>query len=169
MRVKEKNVTVLYFQEESPFEVRAPQTFEMFQKNLDAKVNINVKFPAGYKRTVERCLANFYQLHGRIPSIFLFSQLTGLELYVGYPLSIMAIDGILHLATIIRGQLSLFEVTDIEYSTLEKIERGLIPHEQQSKETYRVVTDDITENMVEALKGKKPYSFYGSEVFGGVN
>ena len=169
MLEKGKNVTVLYFEAENPLTNRRQQTLTMFQKNLDAKVKINVKFPAGYKRTVERCLANFYALHGRIPSLFLFSQLTGMELYVGYPLSIMAIDGILHLATIIRGRLCLFAVTDMEYSTLEKIERGLIPHEQQSEGTFRIITDEITENMVEALKGKKIYSFYGSEVFGGVN
>ena len=169
MREKEKNVNVLYFEAENPLTDRGPQNLGMFQKNLDAKVKINVKFPTGYKRTVERCLANFYPLHGRIPSIFLFSQLTGLELYVGYPVSIMAIDGILHLATIIRNRLSLFEVTDMEYSTLKKIEERSIPQEQQDKTTYRIITDEITENMVEALKGKKTYSFYGSEVFGGVH
>lgn len=169
MRKKGKNVTVLYFEAENPLTNRRPQTLGMFQKNLDAKVKIDVRFPAGYKRTVECCLANFYPLHGRMPSLFLFSQLTGLELYVGYPLSIMAIDGILHLATIIRGQLCLFEVPEMDYYLLKKIESNAIPVEQQDKTTYRIITDEITENMVEALKGKKVYSFYGSEVFGGVN
>lgn len=169
MRKKGKNVTVLYFEAENPLTNQRQQTLTMFQKNLDAKIKIDVKFPSGYRRTVERCLANFYQLHGRIPSIFLFSQLTGLELYVGYPVSIMAIDGILHLATIIRGRLCLFEVPAMDYHLLEKIESNSIPQEQQDKTTYRIITDEITENMVEALKGEKPYSFYGSEVFGGVH
>ena len=169
MREKGKNVNVLYFEAENPLTNRGPQNLVTFQKNLDAKVKINVNFPAGYKRTVERCLANFYPLHGRIPSIFLFSQLTGLELYVGYPLSIMAIDGILHLATIIRNRLCLFEVPKLDYHLIKKIESNAIPLEQQDKTTYRIITDEITENMVEALKGKKTYSFYGSEVFGGVH
>lgn len=169
MREKEKNVTVLYFLEESPLAVRGPQTFEMFKKNLDAEVAIKMNTITGGETLVKRKLGDFYTLHGRIPSIFLFSQLTGLELYVGYPLSIMAIDGILHLATIIRGRLCLFEVPKLDYHLLKKIESDSIPQEQQSKETYRVITDDITENMVEALKGKKTYSFYGSEVLGGVH
>ena len=169
MRKKEKNVAVLYFQEESPLAVRGPQTFEMFQKNLNTEVIIKMNTITGGETLVKRKLGDFYPLHGKIPSIFLFSQLTGLELYVGYPLSIMAIDGILHLATIIRNQLCLFEVPKLDYHLLKKIESNAIPNEQQGKETYRVVTDDITENMVEALKGKKNYSFYGSEVFGGVH
>ena len=169
MRKKEKNVSVLYFEAENPLTNRNSQTLKTFEKNLKAKIKINVKFPTGYKRIVERCLGNFYELHGRIPSIYLFSQLTGKEMYVGYPLSIMAIDGTLHLATFIRNQLSLFEVADMEYGTLKKIEEKLIPLEQQDKTTYRIITDEITENMVEALKGKKIYSFYGSEVLGGAH
>lgn len=168
MHKKEKNVTVLYFYEESPFAVRGPQPWEAFKRNLDAEVTIKMNTITGGETLVKRKLGDFYPLHGRIPSIFLFSQLTGLELYVGYPLSIMAIDGILHLATIIRNRLCLFKVPKLDYHVLKKIESNSIPLEQQGKETYRVVTDDITENMVQALKGKKPYSFYGSEVFGGV-
>ena len=57
----------------------------------------------------------------------------------------------------------------MDYHLLKKIESDSIPLEQQDKTTYRVITDEITENMVEALKGKKLYSFYGSEVFGGVH
>ncbi len=169
MRKKEKKVNVLYFETKDPLTNEGPQTLKMFKKNLEAKIKINVKFPAGYSRIVERRLGNFYQLHGRIPSTFLFSQLTGKEIYIGYPLSIMAIDGTLHLATFIRNHLSLFEVADMEYGTLKKIEEGLIPEGQQDKTTYRIITDEITANMVEALKGGKVYSFYGSEVVGGVN
>lgn len=169
MAIKEKNVNVLYFETENPLTGRMPQTQATFKKNLETEVKFNLKFPAGGTMPVKRRLGDFYTLHGRIPSIFLFSQLTGLEMYVGYPLSIMAIDGVLHFATIICNRLSLFEISTFEYSLLKKIESGLIPLEQQDKATYRVITDDITESMVEALKGKKTYSFYGSEVFGGVN
>lgn len=169
MREKEKKADVLYFEVENPLTGREQQPLETFRKNLNADVQIKVNFPTGGTMLVKRRLGNFYGLHGRIPSIFLFSQLTGLELYVGYPLSIMAIDGILHLATIIRNRLCLFEVTTIDYNLLKKIESNLIPQEQQDKTRYRIITDEITENMVEALKGKKTYSFYGSEVFGGVH
>lgn len=169
MLEKGKNVNVLYFEAENPLTNRKPQTWEAFKRNMDAEVKIDLKYPAGGKLLTQRRLGAFYGLHGKIPSIFLFSQLTGLEMYVGYPLSIMAIDGILHLATIVRNRLCLFEVTALDYDLLKKIESGLIPVEQQDKTTYRIITDEITENMVEALKGKKLYSFYGSEVFGGVN
>lgn len=169
MREKEKNVTVLYFETENPLKGRKPQTAEEFKRNLETEVKIDLKMPAGGLLPTQRRLGAFYALHGKIPSIFLFSQLTGLDMYVGYPLSIMAIDGVLHFATIICNRLCLFEISTVDYSLMKKIESGLIPLEQQNKATYRVITDDITENMVEALKGKKPYSFYGSEVFGGVH
>lgn len=169
MLKKEKNATVLYFETENPLTGRPPQTYEMFKKNLETEVAIKMNTITGGETLVKRKLGDFYTLHGRIPSVFLFSQLTGLELYVGYPLSIMAIDGILHLATIIRNRLCLFEVPKMDYHLLKKIESDLIPVEQQDKVIYRIITDEITENMVEALKGKKTYSFYGSEVFGGVH
>lgn len=169
MQKKGKNVTALYFEAENPLTNRRPQNWETFKRNLNAEVTIKMNTITGGETLVKRKLGDFYPLHGRIPSIFLFSQLTGLELYVGYPLSIMAIDGILHLATIIRNQLCLFEVPKLDYHVLKKIESNSIPQEQQDKTTYRVITDEITENMVEALKGKKLYSFYGSEVFGGVH
>lgn len=166
---KEKNVNVLYFDAGNPLTNRRPQNWETFKRNLNAEVTIKINTITGGKTLVKRKLGNFYTLHGKIPSIFLFSQLTGLELYVGYPVSIMAIDGILHLATIIRNQLCLFEIPAMNYHLLKKIESNSIPQEQQGKTTFRVITDEITESMVEALKGKKPYSFYGSEVFGGVH
>lgn len=169
MSGKEKNVTVLYFEKENPLTGRKQQSLKEFKRNLDAEVTIKMNTITGGETLVKRKLGDFYTLHGRIPSIFLFSQLTGLELYVGYPLSIMAIDGILHLATIIRNQLCLFEVPKLDYHLLKKIESNAIPAEQQDKTTYRIITDEITENMVEALNGKKTYSFYGSEVWGGAH
>lgn len=169
MSGKEKNVTVLYFEKENPLTERKQQSLKEFKRNLDAEVTIKMNTITGGETLVKRKLGDFYTLHGRIPSIFLFSQLTGLELYVGYPLSIMAIDGILHLATIIRNQLCLFEVPKLDYHLLKKIESNAIPAEQQDKTTYRIITDEITENMVEALNGKKTYSFYGSEVWGGAH
>lgn len=169
MRVKGKNVTVLYFETENPLTGRKPQEMEVFKRNLETEVKINLKMPAGGLLPTQRRLGAFYALHGKIPSTFLFSQLTGLEMYVGYPLSIMAINGVLHFATIICNRLCLFEISTVEYSLMKKIESGLIPMEQQDKATYRVITDDITESVVQALKGKRPYSFYGSEVLGGEN
>lgn len=169
MQKKEKNVIVLYFEAENPLTGRKKQSLKEFKRNLDAEVTIKINTITGGETLVKRKLGDFYTLHGRIPGIFLFSQLTGLELYVGYPLSIMAIDGILHLATIIRNQLCLFEVQKLDYHSLKKIESNAIPAEQQDKATYRIITDEITENMVKALNGKKTYSFYGSEVLGGVH
>lgn len=169
MATKRKNITVLYFETENPITGRKPQATETFKRNLETEVKIDLKMPAGGLLPTQRRLGAFYALHGKIPSTFLFSQLTGLEMYVGYPLSIMAIDGVLHFATIICNRLCLFEISTVDYSLMKKIESGLIPLEQQDKATYRIITDDITESMVQAIKGEKPYSFYGSEVLGGVN
>lgn len=169
MKTKRKNVKALFFETENPITGRAPQTQEMFERNLETEVKIDIKFPTGETLKTLRRLKHLYTLHGKIPSNFLFKQLTGLEMYVAYPLSIMAIDGILHLATIIGNRLCLFKITAMNYDLLKKIESNLIPLEQQNKTTYRIITDEITENMIEALKGKKLYSFYGSEVLGGVH